>query len=76
MISYRLVKRVGASRTSVVTYLLPPSALFWGVVVLHEHPSPSSFLALGLILGGVFLITRRDRGAKAPAEPIEARVRA
>lgn len=77
LISYRLIKRVGASRTSVVTYLLPPSALFWGVVLLHERPAATSFVALGLILGGVFLITRPSgRSRRVAEEPVEATLRA
>jgi drug/metabolite transporter (DMT)-like permease len=42
-----------------VTYLLPPSALLWGFLILHERPQPTSFVALALILSGVFMITVR-----------------
>ncbi|HEV1997443.1 MAG TPA: DMT family transporter [Candidatus Dormibacteraeota bacterium] len=59
VISFRLIQRVGAGRTIVVTYLLPPSALFYGYVFLHERPAPAVLLALVLILGGVFFITGR-----------------
>src|SRR5439155_7298363 len=58
-LAYRLVKRVGASRTSIVTYLLPPFALFWGFLILRERPGLPVLLALALILSGVFLITRQ-----------------
>ncbi|MDQ6749027.1 MAG: DMT family transporter [Candidatus Dormibacteraeota bacterium] len=68
VISFRLIQRVGASRTMVVTYLIPPSALFWGVVFLHERPSPAVFVALVLILGGVFFITRK-RASPAKVAP-------
>lgn len=57
VLSFRLIQRVGAGRTIVVTYLIPPMALLWGAAFLHERPSPAVFLALGLILGGVFFIT-------------------
>jgi drug/metabolite transporter (DMT)-like permease len=59
VISFRLIQRVGAGRAIVVTYLIPPSALLWGFVFLHERPAPAVFVALVLILGGVFFITRR-----------------
>jgi len=61
LISFRLIQRVGASRSIIVTYLLPPSALFWGVLLLHERPAPAVFLALALILGGLYFITRPRR---------------
>ena len=58
VLSYYLIKRVGASRTIVVTYLIPPFALVWGIGILHEHIGVEVGIALLLILGGVFLITR------------------
>jgi drug/metabolite transporter (DMT)-like permease len=70
-LAYRLVKRIGASRTTVVTYLLPPSALFWGFVVLHERPDATVFLALALILSGVFLINARRVPAREKIGPEE-----
>ncbi|MFN2462759.1 MAG: DMT family transporter [Candidatus Dormibacteria bacterium] len=73
VISFRLVKRVGASRTIVVTYLIPPLALAWGVVLLRERPSVMVLLALVLILGGVAFITRSGRSA-SPARSAESPV--
>ena len=40
-----------------------PSAVFWGTVVSHERLRPETFVALLLILSGVFLITRPRRQA-------------
>ena len=67
VISFRLIKKVGASRTIVVTYLIPPVALFWGVLFLHERPSLVAIGALLLILGGVYFITRGSRPRPALA---------
>ena len=58
VLAFHLIKRVGASRTIVVTYLIPPFALVWGIAILHEHIGVEVLIALVLILGGVFLITR------------------
>jgi len=58
ILSFRLIQRIGATRTIVVTYLIPPFAIAWGFVILHEHPGPETLVALLLILGGVFLNTR------------------
>ena len=33
---YRLLNRYGAARASLVTYLLPPVALVYGVLILGE----------------------------------------
>jgi drug/metabolite transporter (DMT)-like permease len=71
-LAYRLIKRIGASRTSVVTYLLPPSALFWGYVVLHERLSTDVFVALLLVLSGVFLITLRAPRSRSVVLEAEA----
>jgi drug/metabolite transporter (DMT)-like permease len=67
VLSFGLIQRVGAGRTIVVTYLIPPMALVWGVFLLHERPSPAVLVALVLILGGVFFITARRPGATLPA---------
>jgi drug/metabolite transporter (DMT)-like permease len=69
VLSFRLIQKVGAGRTIVVTYLIPPSALLWGALFLHERPTPSVYLALLLILGGVSFITRRRSPGSAIVEP-------
>jgi drug/metabolite transporter (DMT)-like permease len=61
VLAFHLIKRVGASRTIVVTYLIPPFALLWGIGILHEHIGVEVIIALVLILSGVFLITRPGR---------------
>jgi drug/metabolite transporter (DMT)-like permease len=67
-LAYWLVQRVGASRTTVVTYMIPPFAVFWGFAVLHEKPDLTVAAALLLILSGVFFITKpAPRVVPAPA---------
>ena len=73
VISFHLIKRIGAGRTIVVTYLLPPSALVWGFIFLHERPAPAVLVALVMILAGVFFITAR-RATEAPGQVSEAAV--
>jgi drug/metabolite transporter (DMT)-like permease len=70
---YAMLNRYGASRASLVTYLLPPFALFYGVVFLDERVTLNAVLGLLLILAGValgsgFLQLARRRAA-APATP-------
>ncbi len=52
---YRLLTRYGAARASLVTYLLPPVALVYGVLILDEEVTLNAALGLILILAGVAL---------------------
>ena len=50
---YRLLRLYGSARSSLVAYLLPVTALFYGAVLLGEPVTASALLGLTLILGGV-----------------------
>ena len=75
IILYRMLMMYGSSRTTLVTYLLPPFALFYGVTLLDEQLTANALLGLVLILGGVALgagvsLTRRSRDTlAAPQRP-------
>lgn len=64
---FYLIKRAGAARTSVVTYINPIIAAALGVVVLHERIGWSEPLGLLLILLSVWMATRGVPPARAPA---------
>jgi drug/metabolite transporter (DMT)-like permease len=70
---YAMLNRYGASRASLVTYLLPPFALVYGVVFLEERMTLNAVLGLLLILAGVALgsglVQMARRRAAAPATP-------
>jgi drug/metabolite transporter (DMT)-like permease len=69
---YRMLRLYGASRTTLVTYLLPPTALLYGLVLLDEHLSIASVGGLAVILAGVALgsgALRLPRRAPAPVAP-------
>jgi drug/metabolite transporter (DMT)-like permease len=55
IVLYRMLASYGSSRTTLVTYLLPAFALFYGAVFLDERITVSALLGLILILGGVAL---------------------
>jgi len=57
---YRLVARIGAARTSTVTYLIPLFGVVWAWLLLGEGVTLSMLLAGALILAGVGLSQRRD----------------
>ena len=56
VIYYRLIERIGANRTSTVTYLIPPFGVAWGWLFLGERATLSMVLACALILGSVALM--------------------
>ena len=58
---YRLIARVGAARTSTVTYLIPLFGVLWAWLVLHEPLTLSMALSGALILGGVALSQQQQR---------------
>ena len=70
---YAMLNRYGASRASLVTYLLPPFALVYGVLFLDEQIALNALLGLALILAGVALgsglLQLARRRATAPATP-------
>jgi drug/metabolite transporter (DMT)-like permease len=55
VIFYKLIAEVGAGRASLVSYLAPGVALFYGAVFLDEAITVAAVAGLALILGGVAL---------------------
>jgi drug/metabolite transporter (DMT)-like permease len=62
---YELLSRVGATRAAMVTYLIPPFALAYGWLLLSEQIGVESLVALALILAGVWIGSREERGVRA-----------
>ncbi|MDP9378664.1 MAG: DMT family transporter [Chloroflexota bacterium] len=58
LLYYELLARVGATRTVMVTYLLPVMALIYGAVFLDESVGVYSLLGLALVLGGIAITAR------------------
>ncbi|MET0292123.1 MAG: DMT family transporter [Steroidobacteraceae bacterium] len=59
VIYYRLIERIGANRTSTVTYLIPPFGVAWGWLFLGERATVTMVIACALILGSVALMQVR-----------------
>jgi drug/metabolite transporter (DMT)-like permease len=69
---YRVLRSDGAARVSLVTYLLPVTALFYGMLLLGEPLTVEELIGLVLILGGVAVgsgAVRLPRREPAPATP-------
>jgi drug/metabolite transporter (DMT)-like permease len=55
LILFRMLRLFGAARLSLVTYLLPVTALIYGALILHERLNVGMLGGLALILAGVAL---------------------
>jgi drug/metabolite transporter (DMT)-like permease len=53
LILFRVLRLHGSARLSLVTYLMPPVALFYGALLLEEPVRPEAVGGLALILAGV-----------------------
>jgi drug/metabolite transporter (DMT)-like permease len=69
VIFYKLIAETGAGRASLVSYLAPGVALFYGAVFLDEAITVAAIAGLVLILGGVALASRPRRRA-AERQPV------
>jgi len=75
IIYFTLIKAWGASRATMVTYMMPPVGLLLGALVYKEHVDWSLLLGASLIIGGVVLANLRRAPAPAPTPtPVSAPV--
>jgi drug/metabolite transporter (DMT)-like permease len=56
---FRILQRWGATRTSLVAYLLPVWGIALGAIVLSEPIGPTMILGTILIIGGIALVNSR-----------------
>jgi drug/metabolite transporter (DMT)-like permease len=67
LLYFYLINNVGATRTSVVTYVMPIIAVILGIIFLNEVLDWRLAVGLALILGGIGVINLKRRAA--PAAP-------
>ena len=70
LLYFRLIYRYGSARASLVVYLLPVTALFYGALLLDEPITASAIVGLVLILTGTALgsgVLRMPRRVAVPA---------
>jgi len=63
LLRFQIIQTVGATFMSQVSYLVPPFAILWGWLILSQVPPGRAWIALALILGGLYvsrLGTRRQ----------------
>ncbi|HEY3934860.1 MAG TPA: DMT family transporter [Gemmatimonadales bacterium] len=66
LLFFTLLERIGPTRTSTLTYLVPIVGLLWGVVLLHEPVNTGMMLGLGVVLSSVVLVNGVRLGAFHP----------
>ncbi|MFX8410485.1 EamA family transporter, partial [Acinetobacter baumannii] len=60
---YLAIAKVGASRASMTSYVIPIVAAFAAWPLLHTPPQPAHLLGLALVLGGVGFVNWNRRPA-------------
>ena len=70
LLYFYVMNSLGAVRASGVTLLVPVTAVFWGVALLHESLSLGIVAGMAVILAGILLInfrrsSRTERAAEA-----------
>lgn len=65
LIFYALLQKVGASRTTSVTFLVPVFGTLWGVLFFHESLTGGMLLGMGTILASVGLVIGLKLGRPA-----------
>jgi drug/metabolite transporter (DMT)-like permease len=63
---YWLIEHTGATRTALVTYLIPITGVMWGALLLSEPIEWEAIVGLALIIAGVALVNR----SSAPTEQL------
>ena len=56
LLYFRLIERVGPTRTSTVTFLVPVFGMTWGVLFLGERVTAGMLAGFALVLGSLMLV--------------------
>jgi drug/metabolite transporter (DMT)-like permease len=59
LVFFRILGRWGATRTSLVAYLLPIYGIALGALVLREPIAASTLVGAGLVIGGIAVVNSR-----------------
>jgi drug/metabolite transporter (DMT)-like permease len=65
----QLVGRVGSTRASFATYLIPVVAIALGMLLRSEQVAATGTVGVALVIAGAVLASRAEREIDAPAEP-------
>jgi drug/metabolite transporter (DMT)-like permease len=73
LLYFRLLERVGPTKTTTVTYLIPIVGMLGGALVLREPLTAGMLAGLALVLGSVLLVNEVRLTAWRPARRVAAR---
>ncbi|MCO6452076.1 MAG: DMT family transporter [Caldilineales bacterium] len=59
LLFFTLIRNIGATPTTMVTYVIPVFAVTFGVIFLNESLHWTQFAAMALIFAGVWMVNRR-----------------
>jgi drug/metabolite transporter (DMT)-like permease len=62
LLYYYLVQKGSPKFASLVTYLAPVSAIFWGALLLNEKIHASMMIGLAVIFAGVYISSIKVKG--------------
>ena len=69
-IFYTLIAQLGPAKASLVAYIAPGFAVFYGVALRGEELTVTTVAGLILIVGGSWLAGRRGKPAEPASEPV------
>ncbi len=69
LLRFQLIASAGVTFMAQVAYLIPLFGVLWGWLLLGEQPGERAWLALALILGGIYLARRGGVGRARAAPP-------
>ena len=59
LLNFRLLSRIGATRTSILAYFLPIIGIVSGALMFQEHIDPLVLVGTSLVLAGIALVNGR-----------------
>jgi drug/metabolite transporter (DMT)-like permease len=69
LLYYYTMQTLGPVRATGVTFVVPITAVFWGVLLLHESLTIATVAGMAVILTGIVLANRRERAGRRAPEP-------
>ncbi len=67
LLYFYLINTVGATRSSLVTYIFPVIGLLLGIIFLDEAANWQLIAGSALVVGGIVVVNRPAAGQRAPA---------
>lgn len=61
LIYYRLLKILGPTKATTVTFLIPVFGFIWGWLFLNEEITPGMILGGGIVLSAIYFVTGKKK---------------